>query len=291
MAKQTPVTCRECGKRKVKALVTNPITGAQRRSPIKICQDCHPKTIDYKFFKSSFGQWLRRAFHRQCTNSIPKDTQELRDLLHLWRFYKAACGFCSDGENVVKTYDYHLCHIDPVKGEDDAVGRLIASNLVIAPAVINRGLSNLPYPFTSKQSVSQGELITDDNFTSICRERYDLSLLTTEFGLNPKKRSKVLKTFKSDGVAPTQVLSMELKRLGYPVSHLITCSENGDKLANEVFEVFFTVGGTLAVNFLAQHGSRWPSSQLDYDFTLPYDRMEQGKARRKENRKEEEEWW
>lgn len=286
MAKQQlRITCKTCGQRRVKALVTHPITGKQRRTTVKLCQECHLQTIDYHFFKSSFGQWLRRAFQRQCTNSIPRDTQELRELLHLWLFHKKACGFFSDGEEVVKPFDYHLCHIDPVKGEDGYVGRLVAPNLIIAPAKLNRELSNLPYPFTRGQSVSQGDLITDDNFVSLCRKRYNLTLLIAEFCLSPVKRSKELPIFTINGTEPRQVLSMELRRLGYTHSHFIPYKndEEDSKKINEVFDTFLKVGGVLAVNFLVQYGHTFPSEKLDYDFTLPYDRRKKSKAKAKAN--------
>jgi hypothetical protein len=288
MAKQTPVTCRECGKRKVKAITTNPITGVKRRSTIKICQECHIKTIDYRFFKSSFGQWLRNAFQRQCTNSIPENTNELRGVLHLWKFYRKACGFNSDGEEVTKAYDYHLCHIDPIKGKDGLIGRLTYSNLMIAPAALNRQHSNLPYPFTSKQSVSKGEPITDDNFKVICRERYDLSLLAAQFCLIPQKRSKSLPVFKSDGVNMSITLSSELKRLGYPVNYIIPIVIEADKLANEVYDTFFKVGGALAVNLLVQHSIPCPNGLIDYDFTLPCDRIKLAKDKVKARKQEEQ---
>jgi hypothetical protein len=285
MAKQQlRMTCKNCGQRRVKALVTHPITSKKRRTPVKLCQECHIKTIDYHFFKSNFGQWLRRAFQRQCTNSIPKHTQELRELLHLWRFHKKACGFSSDGEEVVKTFDYHLCHIDPVKGEMGYVGRLVAQNLIIAPAKLNRELSNLPYPFTRKHSVSQGEPITDDIFVSLCRERYDLTLLIAEFCLTAVKHSKVLPIFKSDGTAPNQVLSMELRRLGYTHCHLISDDEYCQKV-DDVFDTFFKVGGVLAVNFLMQHGETCDGHLFDYDLTLPYDQLRANVARKKERLK------
>lgn len=288
MSKQQVVTCKECGKRRVKALTTNPITGKQRRSTIKICQDCHSKTIDYKFFSSSFGQWLRRAFQRQCTNSIPSDTNELRALLHLWKFYRQACGFKSDGQEVTKTYDYHLCHIDPIKGEGELVGKLTYSNLMIAPAKLNREHSNLPFPFTSKQSVLKGENITDSNFKDICRERYNLPLLAAEFCLIPQKKGEALTEFTSSGVNISTTLSKELKRLGYPVTQTITNHppQTIERLANGVYDTFFKVGGTLALKELAQHGTQCDNSMIEYDFTLPHERVKMAKEARKQLEKE-----
>ena len=287
MVKQKPVTCRECGKRKMKALTTNPLTGKQRRSTIKICQGCHAKTIDYKFFGSSFGQWLRNAFQRQCTNSIPENNNELRNLLHLWRAYRKACGFSSDGEVITKAYDYHLCHIDPLKGKNGLIGRLSFSNLMIAPAKLNREHSNLPFPYNNKQSVPLGSVINDDNFKMICRERYDLALLTAEFCLIPKKRGKVLPIFKSEGVNIPTTLSMELKRLGYPINHIISDMEDADKIANNIYDDFFKVGGTIASNLLTQHGMQCASSQIDYNFMLPSDRIKLAKDKAKVRRQEE----
>ncbi|MBB1275820.1 hypothetical protein [Pseudoalteromonas sp. SR43-3] len=281
MSKQQVVTCKECGKRRVKALTTNPITGKQRRSTIKICQDCHSNTIDYKFFSSSFGQWLRRAFQRQCTNSIPANTNELRGLLHLWKFYRKACGFNSDGENVSKTYDYHLCHIDPIKGKDGLVGKLTYSNLMIAPAELNREHSNIPFPYTSNQSVLKGEEISDDNFKTICRALYNLPLLAAEFCLLPQKKSDSLPKFQSRGVNIPTTLSKELKRLGYPVTHIIKDDQHADKLANEVYDAFFTVGGTVAIGLLTQYGTSSSSEMIDYDFTLPSDKIRLSKEKRR----------
>lgn len=279
------ITCKECGKRRVKAIVTHPITSKQRRTPLKICQECHGKTMDYRFFSSQFGQWLRKACFRQCTNSIPMDTNELRGLLHVWKFHKKACGFSSDGIEVSKTYNYQLCHIDPVKGPNDLVGRLNFSNLMIAPANLNRELSNLPFPFTSKQSTTRGETITDDNFVTICRERYDLPLLITEFCLTAVKRGRELSIFKSDGIDTAQLLLMELRRLGYPASYkLSTKSDRGvsndeaNRIAHDVFETFFKVGGTLASSTLSPHTFGFKDQALEYDFTPPYELLKVKKA-------------
>lgn len=291
MVKPKPVTCRECGRRRVKALVTHPITGNQRRTPVKLCQECHSKTIDYPFFNSSFGQWLRRAFQRQCTNSIPKDTHELRGVMYLWKFYRKACGFHSDGEEVLKTYDYQLCHIDPVKGDDGSIGRLVSSNLIIAPTKLNRELSNIPYPYTSKESVTLGDPINDDNFTSICRERYDIPLLISEFCLIPVKRGKELPVFKSSGVDVPTTLSKELKRLGYPISHIIPMVVGAEERAIDIYDTFFKVGGTLACNLLIKDGMHCPSSRIEYDFTTPYERNKLNKIKRETRKNEEEEWW
>ncbi|MEG3757509.1 hypothetical protein V5096_06070 [Pseudoalteromonas carrageenovora] len=297
MAKQRPVTCRECGKRRVKALTTNPITGKQRRSTISICQDCHTKTIDYKFFSSSFGQWLRRAFQRQCTNSIPADTNELRGLIHLWKFYRKACGFQSDGETVTKTYEYHLCHIDPLKGKGDLVGKLTPSNLMIAPATLNREHSNIPFPYNAQQSVQRGDEITDDNFKQVCRERYNLPLLAAEFCLIPQKKDKALPVFESRGVDIPTTLSKELKRLGFPVEHFIDESffdgynETAKALAIDVFDTFFKVGGTLALAHLKQYKEENPEDELSssdimdkikYDYTLPSEKIRLSKEKKKQ---------
>ncbi len=297
MAKQRPVTCRECGKRRVKALTINPITGKQRRSTINICQDCHSKTIDYKFFSSSFGQWLRRAFQRQCTNSIPKNTNELRDLIYLWKFYRKACGFKSDGEVVTKTYDYQLCHIDPLKGENGLVGKLISTNLMIAPAQLNRELSNLPFPYNTQQSVQKGEEITDDNFKEICRQRYNLPLLAAEFCMIPQKKNKALPVFESLGVDVQTTLSKELKRLGFPVDHIIEESvshkhnKTPEAIALDIFDTFFKVGGTLAVsqlnNYRESNDEDGLSKEsikklLEYDYTLPSEKLRLSREKRKQ---------
>ncbi len=272
------VTCEKCGKRRQKAITTNPITNQKRKSPKKICQECHEKWIDYRFFDSSFGQWLRYAFKRQCQNSIPEDTADLRDLIHLWKKYVHAKGLSFEGEKVTKKYDYQLCHIDPVKQCDGKIGCLTASNLMIAPETVNRELSNLPYPFTSKSSVPIGEAITDDNFKAICRERYDIKLLIKEFNfvISTKKQ---LNGYSFGGVDSNQVLSMELNRLGYDVNHMINHNDAAlrESLVNEVYETFFKVGGVIATGLLAQYGQIIGKGSIEYDFTLPIHKVEQNK--------------
>ncbi|WP_105200487.1 hypothetical protein [Pseudoalteromonas sp. T1lg10] len=239
------ITCKECGKRRVKATIVNPETGKERKTPAKICQECHSKVIDYRFFSSSFGQWLRRAFHRQCTESIPKDTDELGGLIMLWLEFRVASGLCCDGESFSKKYDYQLCHIDPVKGAGGSVGALKPSNLIIAPAELNRRLSNLPYPATSGLSVQRGDPIDDNNFKEVCRQRYDLRRLQRDFDLDVRDKKKDLPVFENNGVYPSLVLLKELNRHGFRTDRLIDEDENPE-LVDSVYETFLKVGGALA---------------------------------------------
>ncbi len=290
MSQVKRITCKECGKRRVKATIVNPESGIERKTPAKICQECHSKVIDYQFFNSSFGQWLRGAFKRQCTESIPKTTEELGGVLMLWRACRSASGFYSDGETVSKNYKYELCHIDPVKGSDGKVGLLLAGNLVIAPSHINRKLSNLPYPATSGLSALGGEPIDDDNFREVCRERYDLQRLKRDFMLKPPKKGKGLSTFETIGVSPSKLLAMELNRLGF-VTDLIIDDDEYPELVDSVFETFFKVGGALAVAELEgyqEYSRKAISGEISYNMQTPFEKIKESQKRRSASSKNEE---
>ncbi|WP_462147440.1 hypothetical protein [Pseudoalteromonas gelatinilytica] len=282
MPQITRVTCKECGKRRVKATIVNPLTGKKRKTPTKICQECHAKVIDYRFFSSSFGQWLRRAFHRQCTESIPKDTDSLGGLILLWREYRAAIGLCSDGETITKKYDYQICHIDPVKGNNGSVGALVPKNLIIAPKELNLMLSNLPYPTTSGLTVKRGDLINDDNFKQICRERYDLNRLQRDFELNVRDKKNELPVFENSGVHPSLMLLKELNRLGFKTNRVLLLEHVN--LVKSVYETFLTVGGLLAKSELEGYKNftrEAQESEYIYEALTPAEKKRESKDKRK----------
>jgi hypothetical protein len=242
---QQRITCKDCGKRRRKAKL---LSG--RKATKTLCQSCYDNDKVSVFFRSSAGDWFTKRAIAHCTNSIPKDTDELIRLIKLYKQASSAKGWsCTQGEFALE-YDYELCHKDPCKG-DGFTGALVADNLFIGLKSVNREMGNIvPITNFGHRITEQGEAITSTNARAIIKDLYDLERVVSECKLI-RKLNKTFTDFTARAsIEPSDLFNKILEGYGHDVE--------GYRLPiDRVKEGFFTLHNlprVLAYVFLTQYG-------------------------------------
>lgn len=252
------ITCKGCNQRRV------PFLGSRGR-PTKYCKQCKSGS----FWTSSFGFWFLDAAVRQSPDSMPFNEEDIKAIYELWKRRRAAQGSRYEVETVwdygkdfsspwslikqgcwKKDYDYHLSHLDPVKGEGFQ-GRLTAKNLVIAPASVNQSLGNAQTVDHGYRVYSNTPTFNNDQEVRVwCTNKYDIAKIADELKLKPKSKVTPKDDLRlgNEALAPNELLIQEMIRLGanWTANHVVD--------AFDAFKEFLRLGIQGASHIEARYG-------------------------------------
>ncbi|EGR0298038.1 hypothetical protein FMH07_00365 [Vibrio parahaemolyticus] len=207
-----------------------PFIGSKNR-PTKTCKQCKGGN----FFSSAFGAWFKDAALRQSPDSMPLDEDDIIAIHEIWKRRKKYQGLRFIVEGDTSTYfnrdtgryeeqehgwhkdtEYHLCHLDPVKG-DGYQGRLTAKNLIIASSTVNQSLGNKVFKDHGNRVYTDTPVFKDaEAVRAWCSKNYDLSSIAHELGLKSATSTNLIKSvdITMHYLTESQVLIEEIKRLG-----------------------------------------------------------------------------
>ncbi|ENL4770671.1 hypothetical protein AB5F88_002182 [Vibrio parahaemolyticus] len=166
---------------------------------------------------------------------MPLDDNDIKEIYGIWKKRKKYQGLSFIAEGDVVTYfnsdtgryeekeqgwhkrtEYHLCHLDPVKG-DGYQGRLTSKNLIIASSTVNQSLGNKVFKDHGNRVYTDTPTFKDaEALRTWCSQNYDLSSIAHNLGLKsatsttPNKSIDITMHY----VTESQVLIEEIKRLG-----------------------------------------------------------------------------
>jgi len=215
---------------------------------------------------------------------MPHDNHDIMEIYQLWKRRKKAQGTSYESIKVYEDdydpfayddpepklveagiwkneYDYHLCHLDPVKGEDFQ-GRLTANNLVIAPASVNQSLGNSQVVDHGYRACTGTPAFKDNQaIKAWCTNTYDIAFIAQELKLKPKSKEKPQGDIQSrqGHTTPSQLFVEEVNRLG------------GNWKANKVidpqgaFEEFLK-SGIQGSSYIEHHYGEYVAESADVDY-------------------------
>jgi hypothetical protein len=242
---QQRITCKDCGKRRRKAKL---LSG--RKATKTLCQSCYDNDKVSVFFGSSAGDWFSKRAIEHCTNSIPKNTDELIRLVDKYKQASSAKGWsCTKGEFSTE-YDYELCHKDPRKG-DGFTGALVADNLIIGLKSVNRSMGN-KQPLTNfgYRIEERGQTITSSNARTVIKGLYDIGRVVIECNLTRKLKRPPTDFEDRSSVDPSELYNMILEGYGYDIEGYRLPPE----FVGEGFQMLHDLPHLFCWSFLTQHG-------------------------------------
>lgn len=177
----------------------------QLRRKQRICDDCKAQ----RFFRSAHYKWLANAAIKYGVQCLPDTTAELVELLELRVKERSYSGWSRYDGEMTREYDYHLAHRYPAsKG-----GKLIADNLVIMPAMINRTMGNSHGVGLERFCTGIVEKMTRNELRREFMRRYDLRKLE-RFA---SKATDNGSDFSTDGMDAMAVINDECRRLCFSI--------------------------------------------------------------------------
>ncbi|HHX8536175.1 TPA: hypothetical protein ACVO0U_003059 [Vibrio alginolyticus] len=170
------------------------------------------------FWKTAFGKWFADAAKRQSPDSMPTDEDDIKRIYGLWCDWKSSCGWELMQGELVKKYEYHICHRDPAKG-DGFQGRFTYGNLMIAGAKVNQSAKNQsPIDHGYRVNTDKKPFGTAAKVRQWCGGQYKLNQLVDELDLKKYQSRKELAKdssavdFLPEGVPPAIVHEKQLRR-------------------------------------------------------------------------------